>query len=765
MAFFSADAPVESASWFDEVVVDPAQASPAALARLQGAGVRVIAALAGEAGAHLDPAALRRRGFAGFLFDGREAGSAVDRCAAVLRQMPDAPVYWRGPASALEGLAARPRLVVDAVLTARDGVAPAGTWEQRLAALQALKGRLHLPEIVVVEHVAEGERVVARALARAIAERGLVPWVTVGRHALGVGLREPVPRRILAVYNGEDEADVASTVVHRLAAVPLEYLGYAVDYLDVRGALPAGDLGARYAGIVTWFNSDDISDGIRFREWLIGQLDRGVRVAVMGRLGVPPSPALLSRLGLVQMGETAALPVRITRTSALVGFEAPPAPRGYGLLAVAAGPGAVAHVELADARGRRLTPVVISRAGGVALQPYLLEQGFADTQRWIVDPFAFFTEALDLQALPAPDPTTEKGRRLLLVHVDGDGFVSRAELPRSPYGGEVILREFLRRYRVPTTVSIIEGETGPTGLYPALSPGLEAIARAIFRLPHVEAASHSYGHPFHWMAAATGTGVRADGLTREGDPVHLAIPGYRYSAAREVDGSVRYIDHRLLPPGKTTRTFLWSGNALPGPDAMDRVAALGLANMNGNNSEWPHDTPTLAQVPSFGREVGGHLQVYAPAHNENVYTNEWKGPFYGFRNVIALYRFTESPRRLKPIDIYYHFYSGTKPAAIAALHEVYRWALAQQTFPVHASEMAARVEGFQRATLARRWDGAWELRGLGALHTVRLDRRLGRPDLAASTGVTGVTELPQGRYVALDPAGGTVTLVVEAGGP
>src|SRR5690349_2894486 len=105
VAFFSGEAPpAEPLSWFDEVVVDPAKVSASALGRLQAAGVRVIAALAGE-GPNPEPGDLRRRGFAGFLFDGREPGTAgalADRCAAAMRQMPEASVYWRGPAGALE---------------------------------------------------------------------------------------------------------------------------------------------------------------------------------------------------------------------------------------------------------------------------------------------------------------------------------------------------------------------------------------------------------------------------------------------------------------------------------------------------------------------------------------------------------------------------------------------------------------------------------------------------------------------------------------
>ena len=305
----------------------------------------------------------------------------------------------------------------------------------------------------------------------------------------------------------------------------------------------------------------------------------------------------------------------------------------------------------------------------------MIAEGVQGRHRWILDPFRFLAGALALPPIPVPDPTTANGRRVMEIHVDGDGFVSVAELPDRPFAGEVIRRDVLARYGFPTTVSIIEGEIGPTGLYPDKSAALEEIARRIFARPEVEIASHSYSHPFDWLRAEGGApppDERDGDDPRDGD--RLPIPGYTYSLEREIDGSIAYINNRLAPTGKTARVFLWSGDALPPEAALERTQALAVENLNGDNAEEPGPHPALSQVPSFLRPVGGRTQIYAPAQNENVYTNLWRGPYYGFRRVIDYFRFTDSPRRLKPIGIYYHFYSGTKTAAIKALHDVYAWA-------------------------------------------------------------------------------------------
>ncbi|MGC5098444.1 hypothetical protein ACPXA0_25940, partial [Escherichia coli] len=84
-------------------------------------------------------------------------------------------------------------------------------------------------------------------------------------------------------------------------------------------------------------------------------------------------------------------------------------------------------------------------------------------------PMLFLKRALRLPAIPVPDVTTEGGRRIQTSHLDGDGFPSKAEYPGSPFAVEVLQREIWDRYRFPVTVSVVEGELSPQGVYPQLS--------------------------------------------------------------------------------------------------------------------------------------------------------------------------------------------------------------------------------------------------------------------------------------------------------
>jgi len=780
---YGAAPPVEALVFFERVVLDPERAPEDAVKTLTAAHTTVLARVPLSSPASADRGAAARdamaraavamkQGYTGFVVEPAAAAVGAQLTAlvhALRARWPVAPIWLEvAPeraaagvvpiATEISGLVTGPLFSEWDTARARAGGVPAALRRRRLQMLKSFTTSTGLPG-VDVEAAPAGGRTAARALAVEVAALGFVPWVApapapapAARDRMGTGSIESVPRRVLVLLDGAEEPYLPYAVAHRMLAVPLEYLGFAVDYADVRAPLPDRPLADRYAGVVTWFTDDEMPASDRYERWLTQQIDGGLRVAILGHLGFAPSAAMRRRLGLQELAGGLRAPLRIASADGMVGFEATPAPRTRDLPPLAS-PTLTHHLELADADGRMVAPIAEGDWGGLALDPYLTVSGFEGRQRWIVDPFEFLASALALPAIPVPDPTTENGRRLLEIHIDGDGFPSIAELPRRPVAGEVIRREFLARYQLPTTVSVIEGEVGASGLYPERTAELEPVARAIFALPEVEIASHTFSHPFDWLRAQ-GQGPPRPDDAADDEPVEgdrLDIPGYTYSLEREIDGSVRYIDGRLAPLGKPTRVMLWSGNALPPEEAIARADALGLANLNGDNAEEPGPTQTLAGVPSFVRPVGGRLQFYAPAQNENVYTNLWHGPYYGFRRVIDYFRFTDSPRRLKPIGIYYHFYSGTKAASVSALHEVYAWALAQETFPLWVSELVDRVKGFERATIARRLDGTWLLRDFGALRTVRLPSALGWPDLGRSPDVAGVRELPQGRYVALVP--------------
>jgi hypothetical protein len=169
-------------------------------------------------------------------------------------------------------------------------------------------------------------------------------------------------------------------------------------------------------------------------------------------------------------------------------------------------------------------------------------------------------------------------------------------------------------------------------------------------------------------------------------------------------------------------------------------------------------------MSGLGLRRGDSLQVFAPNQNENLYTNNWTGPYYGYQRVIETFEVTERPRRLKPINIYYHTYSASKQASLAALHRVYRWALAQPTVPVFASDYIGKVHDFHHLAIARDWRSdtpVWRVRGDGELRTLRVGSTQA-VDLEGSRSVAGVAAGRGGRYLHLTDAAAEVRLPATA---
>lgn len=629
------------------------------------------------------------------------------------------------------------------------------------AQLKAVQKQHGVP-VVAIDYVPPAQRTLARATAARIREAGFIPWVTQGAlDRLGVGDVEVQPRRVLLLTDLAAGMDLQTSAAYRYLAMPLHWLGYSIDAQDVRAALPELDPG-RHAAIVTWFSQPVAPLNPRYAAWLARQRAAGVRLVMLHEPGIDPDSALAQSLGLRLVKPRGAL-TEVERP-AWAGFEAPP-PLASAPADALLWNGSGERLRLRDASGQLLDAAALTPWGGFAVEPFAVRlPALGSGARWIVDPIAFLRRALlgEEAPFPVPDVTTEGGRRLLLVHIDGDGFVSRAERAGSPFAGEVLLRDVLMRRRVPHTMSVIQGEIAGNGMFAALSPTLEDIARRIFALPHVELASHSYSHPFFWRRLAAGDQATAR-YGRSERALNLMLPGYQFDLRAEIPGSAQYIDTRLAPPGKRTVVFLWSGDTVPTTAAVELADDSGLLNMNGGDTLITRSNPTLTEVSGLGLRRGRALQVFAPHQNENVYTNQWTGPFYGYQRVIETFEMTGAPLRLKPINIYYHTYSATKTASLTALDRVYDWALAQPTVPVYGSDYIRKVLDFHRLAIARDWrekQPTWRVRTGGELRTLRIDEATPLA-LSASRQVAGVAPGPRQRYLHLAGDDARVVLANE----
>ena len=612
---------------------------------------------------------------------------------------------------------------------------PAADQQWLLSQLEPVTRDYHLP-VIAIDYALPAD---APGISKQIIAHGFIPWVADPLLAtLGSSRLKPVPRKVYILYNSKHaDPDVMHSDLMYLAT-PLNYLGLATSYINVDEPLPELDPN-QIAGVVSWLHNDEMSTPAR--TWVERAMSLGIPWAMLDDPGFSPDAGWFNRMGLsIGDWQSRVNGPRLNLQDPIFDHTGLLTAQGSGFYSWHQEKGQTL-LQIGSANGQKHDAAAIMPWGGYVLSPYLI-LGMPDrTDRWLFDPVQFFQRALRLPAAPVPDVSTENGRRLFMFHVDGDGFVSKVERPGYPFAGQILLDEVIKRYPMPSTISVIEGEVGPTGLYPKDSPALEKIARQIFTQPNVEIASHSYSHPFRWGAIEAG----APG---QGSEYHLKIPGYVFSSQREVSGSIDYINQHLAPPGKRVAVYLWPGDCDPPADAVEMVKKAGVVAMNGGDTTITRSQNSLTLMAPLGINKGQGLQIFAPNQDENVYTNDWTGPFYGFRRAIETYQLTDEPRRYKPIDVYIHYYTVTKRASLDALHTVLQWALAQDITPVYASQYIVRAQSFFNDVQIAQ-DGAAFVVHAGAVRTLRIPQSLGYPDLATSSGVAGYRDHGSDRYLHL----------------
>lgn len=788
--YYGPDVPLQEAALYGSIVVQPDQMQPHELAWLREHGVRIYAYVSvGETAtsipgvrmlarnpvwntavpdltdpawaAHLDALAGRLEAdYDGLFLDTLDSFNlaaeaqrepqrrALEQLLLGLSERFDGELILNRGFEVLEALAGRARMVVAEGLYSRFspiddsyGHAPEADSQWLLARLEEARALGFQTQVLDYARGAEARE----AMARRIVAAGHLPWVADGHLVQwGTGTLLPAPRRVLSLYSSDDEyrSGVARQLLHRHLESFVEYLGYVVEYHNVAGGtLPDVDP-ALHAGVLIWSPTSSLYTA-DLSAWLTERLGQ-IPVLLLGQM--PANAELLGAFGIARSApRTTGTPVVRHLDERLRG-EASFAQADPDLVLATQASDVPADVLLAvtDDTGRTMPQILVNANGGVVLQPWIIRQLPDRAQLWQIDPLEMLRRGLRLPDIPRIDVTTENGRRVLLTHIDGDGMPTRSWFPHGKFAAEVVHEAVLEKYRVPTTVSVIEGEIAPHGLFPDLSAELEALAREILAEDYVEIASHSFSHPFFWPDR--------QGRIRDGEleqdqryGFHMPIPGYALDPEREIRGSIDYIERRLAPPGKEVAMMLWTGEALVSEPSLALAREVGVLSMNGGNTHSDASVPSRAHVYPIGRHVERDLyQIYAPVMNENVYTEDWSPPYGGFRDVVDTFALLDAPQRLKPMNIYYHFYSGAYPASLGALHHVYRTALAQRPTALHASDYVRRSRAFYDSAVARDHAGRWHLY-THAARTVRTPESW--PEPAITNGVAGFSTHNDERYV------------------
>ncbi|MBE0491337.1 MAG: endo alpha-1,4 polygalactosaminidase [Sulfurospirillum sp.] len=591
-------------------------------------------------------------------------------------------------------------------------------------------------DVISLEYLDPKDMDKAPAIIEKVQLKGMIPYVAKRElDTYGMSSKNALKREVFTLIN-EGKLDKVFSSAHRHGALVLEYMGYIQKLHDVRSGLPEIDDMNHYAGVIIWLD-DAYKDPEKLMQWVKSVTLSGIKVVFVNNFGVRIDDDSLKTMGISVDKNTKEIK-KILHKHTMMGFEIDPPLLHSSVQIHSKNKEPLLIYENTD--GTTSTPAAITEWGGYVLGDANM-LNINDNYLWVVNPFEFFESALGLKSILVPDPTTENGNRLLFSHIDGDGIMNRVEGNSEHFSGEIILEEILKKYKIPHSASLIGAEIDTHGLYPEIADKLNNIAKEMYSLENVEGATHTFSHPFIWNE------IRNNSLDEQ---YRLKVKDYNFSIEREISQTLDEINLQLYPPHKSpAQTIFWTGDCLPQEEALAYVYSHNILNINGGDTYITNENPWLENIAPLGLQRGAYYQIYTGAQNENIYTNNWLGAFWGFKKVIQTFKLTDSPRRFKPIDIYYHMYSGSKMASLKALEYVFNWALKQEVMPIFTSEYIPKVMDFYIVSIANENDD-WLVSGMKELKTLRIEKKGASVDFNNSKSTVGLKHFENHTYISLD---------------
>ena len=566
-------------------------------------------------------------------------------------------------------------------------------------------------------------------------------------------------RKLLIAYQSNTGQKENINTYFEICQTVTDYYGLLSDYIDVNTqTLPNDQKMKQYHAIITTFNSIEMKNGIVWLKWLKHQCDTKKKLIVLGPLSGNDSSnkekikkitdAIYAYIGIQYKGMYSSHRGRLRyhfKDPEGVEFERPYPifPKTYEQFVVM-DPKVKTWLAIKrkDLKNSESATIVTGPNGGFA---WYSEMYWMDPvsykKKWYLNPFMFFEEALGLKMRPCPDPTTLNGMRVAFSHIDGDAFSGPSRINSKKTCAEVVRDEVLKKYNYPVTVSVIVAEIAPeaTG-----NQRIVDIAKDIFAMPNIEPASHAFSHPYYWNE-------KSSVKDRYPSQYGIMVKGYTFNSKKEIVYSINYISENLAPPNKPCRVMLWSGACDPTERDLKNCYQNKFYNMNGGDTVFDDANNSYTAVAPLYRKVGSTYQIHCGQANENILTNLWEGPYYGFSKIIKTMKKTNLPRRLKPIDIYYHFYSGEYKSSLKALQDVYEWVLKQDIALVYTSQYIQMMQDFLNIQIFKNKAGNYVIKDYDHCLTVRFNHAENLPDLQKCHNVIGFSKQPQGLYVSLKP--------------
>lgn len=155
--------------------------------------------------------------------------------------------------------------------------------------------------------------------------------------------------------------------------------------------------------------------------------------------------------------------------------------------------------------------------------------------------------------------------------------------------------------------------------------------------------------------------------------------------------------------------------------------------------------PFLTKISPIGVYENGEYQIFYPMCDEISYTNWWREKFWGYEKAVMTFKLTDSPKRIKPININYNYISLTKTASLHALNKVYGWTLGQNIYPLKPSYYKKTALDFYYISISKA-ENLFSIKGADFLKTFRILKNF-NVNPKKSKNIRKISNLKSGVYI------------------
>ncbi len=360
--------------------------------------------------------------------------------------------------------------------------------------------------VVALDYLPEYKSELAKKTAEKIGRLGIIPYIAQkDLQTIGTSLNNSLKRKVLIIYNSFANKLEFSEAFH--SAVPLEYMGYIPEFLNIDIQNLPDSLTDHYAGIVVWLEKDN-NKNIFLKAKLKEAIKSGVKVVFMKSFGFSFDKSDRKFFKFIPFKDEGEFSV-ISKDK-MLGFEIEPKIMKKGIF-----------VELL--KGKSLFSVkkhfskniyslaAITEWGGYFQGDVLLPSLDGKDRLWSINPFEFFKESLRLKDFPIPDVTTKNGKRVLLVTVKCKGFKDKSEFDLKKRAYQILFNDFFTKYKIKQSVCIKSRRfKRKLSKFPYIKTNFKSVLRESFT---------NITNDKPWLCKVSPIGVQKDGKYQIFEPI------------------------------------------------------------------------------------------------------------------------------------------------------------------------------------------------------------------------------------------------------